>query len=1113
MPRIIILIGFIVFTITGSIAQEAAERYLEVRGTSELDMQPLAKATANLYEGTTKVKSLQTAPDGSFSFRLEINKQYTIEIEKAGLVSKRISFNTTMPDAEKGAWMNEFSIGLVKNCEGVDYSALKDPVDKVKFDPKRREYVSDRDYVNSMRPRIESILVKYDECVMDKYDEAIKKGDQAYGKKDMEAALAAYKEALEIYPRETYPSKQINAINSQLNKQEKSSQQAQLQAQQDEILARQAVDDNYNQTLAKASVAYTRKDYVAARQLYQEALKVKPTEMAPKARLQEVEAIMAKKAADDAKIREVDNAYRAGIAKGDSLMKAKNFAAAREQFVRASSIKPAEGYPKSKTLEIDRIEETTIRLAESAKKESAESEYQAQLNAADEHFKSKRFNEAKAGYAKALTMKPSDPYPAQRTKAVENAIVAEQAAMQKASNDGYDAAIAAANNAIANNQFSLAKESYQKALTYKPADPYVNGKIAETERLSLAFANQKVKEEQVASQYKTLVTTADNYYTAKEFAKARETYSRALALKPGDTYAQSRISTIDKTAASEQAAKIKASEDGYKMAIAAANTAIAQNSFSLAKENFQRALGYKPGDLLATGKLTEMDNLIAQQKVLKEKDEYNLNQYKEKVASADKLFSSGDLAAAKEGYATALQFKPGDAYCNQKILTIDNTIATQAIAKQKQTDEAYASNMAKGTSLLTSRDYPQAKSAFEQALAIKPADVTATSKIRETEALISQDQAKKAAELAMKKKYDDLKVLADQLFSRGDYAGAKQSYEQALLVMPSEVYPRQKLDEISNIIREKERILAEKQANENAYNLALVNGDKYFKAKDLAKSKEEYTRALALKPGEAFPVTRLAEIEAQLLKRQQEQAAAKAKTDAYTIAMNNGNKQLAVKDYAAARISFGEALKQIPEDKLAKEQLDKVTYILAEQAKLQQAEAARKASYQALIASADNAYVAGNYQGARGDYQKALAIEPNSAYAKQRIAKIDEINRALSASNASTPVSTAGQTKVMAAIPMGELNFRTESERQRYLEELKKKYPDGVTLEKYKEKYKEILRYIVIRDNQAQEFRQVKFLTYSGLEFSVNGKPITQQYFNSQVKTRSGENFKEIEMQ
>ncbi len=235
MPRILISVFLIAFfSGISSFAQES-ERYLEVRGTSELEMQPLSSATANLYEGTNKIQSIQTASDGSFSFRLEINKQYTIEVIKNGLVGKRISFNTTMPDEEKGTWMNEFSIGLVKYCDGVDYGALKEPVDIVKFDPKRRQYVSDKDYVSRMRPKIENVLAKYDQCMMEKYDAAIKKGNEALQQKNMQEAIAAYKEAQEIYPRETFPEKQINEINNQLNKQQKSAENSQKQEQENAL--------------------------------------------------------------------------------------------------------------------------------------------------------------------------------------------------------------------------------------------------------------------------------------------------------------------------------------------------------------------------------------------------------------------------------------------------------------------------------------------------------------------------------------------------------------------------------------------------------------------------------------------------------------------------------------------------------------------------------------------------------------------------------------------------------------------------------------------------------------------------------------------------------------
>jgi tetratricopeptide (TPR) repeat protein len=1073
-----------------------AERYLDVRGTSELDMQPLSRANANLYEGSNKVKSVQTGSDGSFSFRLEMNKQYVIEVEKDGLVSKRISFNTSIPDEEKGTWMNEFSIGLVKKCNGVDYSVLKEPVDRVGFDSKRREFVSDKNYVSGMRSRIENMLIKNDQCLLDQYESAVKKGDQMASQKNYQEALAAYNEAREIYPTETYPEKKISEINNQIIKQQNSneaykklieeadalaSQQKYADALQrykvasslnpQETYARQKVaeiekamaqeqaaqqalqnsEDRYNQAMAKASVAYTRKDYPTAKQYYQEALTIKPAESLPQTRVQEIETILGKKAADDA-----------------------------------------------------------ARAAENTRKAAFENDYKALIAQADGQYKAKQFDEARQSYAKALTMKPSDPYPAQRVKAIEMAAAAEQAARQKSIDEKYEAAMAAANNAIAQNQFPLAQEQLQKALALKPGDVSANNRIAEVNGMADDYAKRKSQEDQ----YKKIIADADGFMQRKDLAKAREAYTQALAVKPGDQYAQNKISAIDYGIAAEQAARIKATEEGYKAAINAANTAITQKTYAQAKEYLIKALAIKPGDAYATGKSAEVDKLIEEQRKQKEQEQLVASQYQAAIALADQSFNSRNYAEAKTAYNKALQLKPGDSYANQKISSIENILAAESAQKQKQLDDAYKSAMDRGTGALIAKEYQTAKNAFQEALAVKPADPSAKAKIAETDILIKQTEERLAEEQARKLKYDETIKTADRYLSQKNYIGAKAGYEQALNILPGEDYPRQKLEETSRAIAEQEKLLADQQARENAYQMALVSGDKYFRAKEYLQSREEYNRALLLKPEESFPKNKVAEIDNLIAARQKEQEAAKAKADAYAAAITSGNGFFAKKDYLAAKTSYNEALKQMPGDPLATDQIKKIDYLLAEADKQKQADAARKASYESLIKSADNAFEAGKYLTAKEDYKNALALEPSSVYAKQRIARIDEINRALSQASvkSSAPVA-AGNAKTTAAIPMGELNFKTESERQKYLDELKQKYPNGITLEKYKERYKETYRYIIIRDNQAQEYRRIKFNTYNGEQYSVNGKPITQQYFLSQVRTRQGESYQEIELQ
>lgn len=949
----------------GKAQNSASETYLNVRGIAELDMKPLSGATATLYEGSSEVKSVRTGSDGRFTFKLQVNKQYTIEISKNGLVSKNIDFNTSMPEEEKGMWTNEFSIGLVKYCEGVDYSILNEPVDIVGFDARRREFVSNEGYVARMRPRIQNVLANYEKCVSDKYDDAIREADQLSKQKNYQEAISSYRTALEVFPGEEHPRKRIAELETLMAREQRNDQaydvavaeadalfdqqryteaiakyrrasemkpqetypkqkittaEEAYSRKQAEIKEQRAKDDAYNQALVRAGTAYTQRDYETAKEYYQKAAAVKPSEALPETRLAEIQGILEKKAVEEAKIKEINDAYNNTVAEAEALMKNKEYDAAKEKYAMALTIKPAEAYPKTKMTEIDRAVEVEARAAENAKKAALEKEYQSILDEADRLFQAKDYEGAKAAYNKALTVKPSESLPRQRINAIENTVVAEQAA------------------------------------------------------------------------------------------------------------------------------RLKALEDEYQKVIGAANTAISQKKYDQAKELLNKALEYKPDDPHALSKLEEVNFLIAAQQenmeILKQQEE----QYNDAVAAGDQYFAGKKYNEARQQYQKALQIKSGDTYATKMLRQIEEALFAEESARQQELEMAYSSAMERGVQALTIKNYTDAREAFLDALEIKPDDVSARKKLSEVEQAVADEENRIMAENEKKQSYDEAVRKGEELFSEKNYTEAKTAFEGALRLIPSESYPRQRIQEINNIIAEQNKLIQEKQAVENAYQIALNSADKYYKAKEYTGARDEYSRAVSLKPNESYPRIKLEEVEELLKIAEQKKAEAVNRADAYAKAINTANALYNQKEYLKAKDSYNLALEQIPRDSYATNQIEKIDRILAASSRL--------------------------------------------------------------SSNA------AGQKSVLAPeSPLNELIFSSDQEKDDYFKDIRQNYPEGITLEIYKEPYKETMRYIVIRNNNVNEFRRIRFLTFGGEQYSVNGKPITQLYFLSQVKQREGEQYKEIVMQ
>ena len=84
-----------------SLAVSAQERVLTISGIAKEDGKNLEGAKITLLKNDKAVGSITTASVGRFNFRLDVNSEYIVEVAKEGYVTKKIYFNTAMPDADQ----------------------------------------------------------------------------------------------------------------------------------------------------------------------------------------------------------------------------------------------------------------------------------------------------------------------------------------------------------------------------------------------------------------------------------------------------------------------------------------------------------------------------------------------------------------------------------------------------------------------------------------------------------------------------------------------------------------------------------------------------------------------------------------------------------------------------------------------------------------------------------------------------------------------------------------------------------------------------------------------------------------------------------------------------
>jgi len=769
----------------------------------------------------------------------------------------------------------------------------------------------------------------------DDYLASISKADGLVTDKSYEPAKKEYQHALTLKPAEQYPKDRINEIDAILAGMEKQKSQ----------------EEQYQKLIASGDKLLADKSYESAKADYQKALQIKPAEQYPKDKIALIDAALG----DVAKMKALDDQYAASVAKADKLLASKSYEPAKTEYTTASGLKPAETYPKDKIAEIDKI------LADVANQKAADENYQSVIANADKLFAAKSYPEAKTEYGKASDLKPTEQYP--KTKIAEIDKLLGALAEQQQKDEQYTAAIARADKLLADKSYDVAKTEYTSASAIKPAETYPKTKISEIDKILEDLGKQK----QLETRYQDAITSGDKLLDEKSYSAAKTQYQTALSLKPAEQYPKDKIAVID--AALADVAKMKAMDDQYAASVAKADKLLASKSYEPAKTEYTTASGLKPAESYPKEKIAEIDKVLADLAKQKATDET----YQSTIANADKLFAAKSYQEAKTEYGKASDLKPTEQYPKTKIAEIDKLLGV--LAEQKQKDEQYTAAIARADKLLADKSYDVAKTEYTSASAIKPAEAYPKTKISEIDKIL-EDLGKQKQ---LDERYQAAIISGDKLLDEKSYSAARTQYQTASSIKPAEQYPKDKIAVIDAALAD----LAKQKALDDQYTASIAKADKLLAAKSYEPAKNEYTAASGLKPSEAYPKEKIAEIDKALA----DLAKQKATDENYQVTIVSADKLLAAKSYPEAKTEYGKASDLKPTEQYPKTKIAEIEKILASIAEQQQKDQLFKAS----VDKADKLLADKSYDLAKSEYLNASSIKPAEVYPKTKVTEIDKI--------------------------------------------------------------------------------------------------------------------------
>ncbi|MBK7028604.1 MAG: hypothetical protein IPH45_05095 [Bacteroidales bacterium] len=202
--------------------------------------------------------------------------------------------------------------------------------------------------------------------------------------------------------------------------------------------------------------------------------------------------------------------------------------------------------------------------------------------------------------------------------------------------------------------------------------------------------------------YNRALAEGDAALASKNLESALKAFNEALLVKPLEAYPASKISTI-KT-------ELKAIEDRYNRIISEADANLEKSNYSEALNLYQQAIDIKPAEKYPSNKISDINNLLVQQKEEQEK------LYSASITEGDQYLAQLNYIDAKRAYVKASGIKPAEKYPKDKLIEINLILDERNRALKDEYDKAIVD----ADRLYQQKILDQAIEGYEKAENIKP---------------------------------------------------------------------------------------------------------------------------------------------------------------------------------------------------------------------------------------------------------------------------------------------------------------------------------------------------------------------------------------------------------